>query len=85
VVISSFLVDTLPDCADEVEQTIAETAGAEVHGRHGQSLVVTIEAPTISASQEIATALQLADGVLSVQLVYANFEDDPMIQTRLRK
>jgi nitrate reductase NapD len=83
MVISSLLVDAEPGSTDEVLRSIAGIAGAEAHSVHGSSIVVSIEAPSISASYAIATELNAASGVSGVQLVYANFEDDPIIQRKL--
>jgi nitrate reductase NapD len=83
MVISSLLVDATPGNTEEVLRIIDGIAGAEAHGIHGNSIVVSIEAESIRASYAIATELHTAEGVSSVQLVYANFEDDPIIQRKL--
>jgi nitrate reductase NapD len=83
VVISSLLVEAAPQDVDRVVREINEIAGVEAHGTHGCAIVVSIEAESVRASQAIATALYAMDGVSGVQLVYANFEDDPLIQRKL--
>jgi nitrate reductase NapD len=83
MVISSLLVDALPGNTEEVLHAIDGIVGAESHGVHGNSIVVSIEAESVRASYAIATELNATDGVSSVQLVYANFEDDPVIQRKL--
>ncbi|MDR0501354.1 MAG: chaperone NapD [Coriobacteriales bacterium] len=84
VVISSVLVETKAASLKDVTTYLAQMPGVQVHSTHGTCLVVTIEAPTIDASYAIATELTAIDGVLNVQLVYANFEDDPGIKARMR-
>jgi nitrate reductase NapD len=83
VVISSLLVETLPGTTDRVAGEMGRIAGVETHGTHGCAVVVSIEAESVRASQAVAVSLCAMDGVSSVQLVYANFEDDPMIRQRL--
>ena len=56
-----------------------EHAGVEVHERKGYKLVVTIEADTVDASSDTAGSFVGIPGVLGVNLVYCNFEDDPTL------
>ena len=51
----------------------------EVHGIDGHKIVVTIEAKTVDESHSIANGLQQLTGVLNVNLIYLNFEDDRTI------
>jgi nitrate reductase NapD len=83
MVISSLLVETAPEATDRVFCEIGKIAGVEAHGTRGCAIIVSIEAESVRASQAIATALGAVEGVSGVQLVYANFEDDPLIQQRL--
>jgi nitrate reductase NapD len=83
VVISSLLVETTPEDTAYVFEAIDKIAGVETHGVHGCVIIVSIEAESVHASQAIASALCALDGVGGVQLVYANFEDDPIIQRKL--
>jgi nitrate reductase NapD len=85
VVISSLLVETTPAQTAQVAREIAQRDGVEVHSTHGTSIVVSIEAASINASYAIATALTATEGVTGVQLIYANFEDDPTIQRKLKR
>jgi nitrate reductase NapD len=85
VVISSLLVETTLAEVERVAIEVAKAPGVEVHEIHGSSIVVSIEASSINASYKIATSLTAVEGVSGVQLVYANFEDDPVIQKRLKK
>ena len=42
-------------------------------------IVITIEAPTVDESHDIANSIVPLAGVLGVDLVYLNFEDDKTI------
>jgi nitrate reductase NapD len=83
VVISSLLVETVPSETERVIVELDKIDGVETHGTHNASVIVTIEASSINASYAIATSITAMDGVANVQLVYANFEDDPLIQKQL--
>ncbi|MDR1013822.1 MAG: chaperone NapD [Coriobacteriales bacterium] len=83
MVISSLLVETLSGETGRVVGELGRIAGIETHGTHGRVVVVSLEAESVRASQAIATSLCAMDGVSGVQLVYANFEDDPVIRQRL--
>ena len=80
VVISSYLVSTFKGETDLAAENISKIAGVEVHEIHDSVLVVTIEAPTVADSTKVATEMNLSKGVVSVRLIYANFEDDPVIK-----
>jgi len=84
VVISSYLVSTVEGETDEVSATISKIAGVEVHETHGTTLVVTIEAPTIDDSTRVATEVNLSKGVISMRMIFANFEDDPVIKAHMQ-
>jgi len=84
VVISSFLVSTFKDQTDEASETISKIAGVEVHEVHDTTLVITIEAPTIDESTRVATEVNLSKGVVSMRMIYANFEDDPVIKAHMK-
>ena len=77
MVISSLVVDTLPDHTQKVSDALGDIQGVEVHEVQGRKLVVTIEAETLDESHKIASSFQNIEGVATVNLVYANFEDDP--------
>ena len=79
MVISSLVVETNPDATEKVAQALADIAGVEVHEIVDYKLVVTIEAQTTDASHSIATSFMDVPGVITVGLVYCNFEDDPTI------
>ncbi|MDR1714017.1 MAG: chaperone NapD [Coriobacteriales bacterium] len=84
MVISSLIVESHAGRTAEVRSALAGIGGVEVHSVHGNSIVVSIEAASLSISQSISAALVQIPGVAAVQLVYANFEDDPQIQAKLK-
>ena len=79
MVISSLVVETMPDRTDDVARELAQREGVEVHETNGCKLVVTIEADTVDDSHRIASDFIGVAGVTGVNLVYANFEDDPSL------
>ncbi|PNV68313.1 chaperone NapD [Enteroscipio rubneri] len=79
MVISSLVVETKPECTDKVSAELAERAGVEVHETNGYKIVVTIEAETVDDSHAIASGFIDIPGVTGINLVYANFEDDPTL------
>ena len=79
MVISSLVVETAPNYTEAVAEALPEHLGVEVHGIDGYKIVITIEAPTVDESHDIAAELALISGVLNVNLVYLNFEDDETI------
>ena len=64
---------------EEVAGELASRQGIEVHGIDGYKIVITIEAPTVDESHAIANAIVPIVGVIGVDLIYLNFEDDPTI------
>ena len=79
VVISSLVVEARPESVDEVARALAAMEGVEVHEVNGYKIVVTIEADTVDDSHDIASGFIGIEGVTGVNLVYANFEDDPSL------
>ena len=77
VVISSLVVEARPESVDEVARALA-MEGVEVHEVSGYKIVVTIEAPSTGASHEISSRFIQIPGVLNVNLVYVNFEDETL-------
>ena len=55
---------------------IAPTTWPETNGH---KIVVTIEADTVDDSHDIASGFIGIEGVTGINLVYANFEDDPTL------
>ena len=84
MVISSLVVETLPDSTSAVSQALSSIEGVEVHGLNDNQVVVTIEAETTDDSHTIASSFIKIEGVLVINLVYANFEDDPSLKGHYR-
>ena len=80
MVISSLVVDAVPGTEDAIAQSLAAIDGVEVNNREENRLVVTIEAETVDASHAVASSFIEIDGVMNINLVYANFEDDPSLR-----
>ena len=80
MVISSLVVDAVPGTEDAIAQSLAAIDGVAVHNREENRLVVTIEAETVDASHAVASSFIEIDGVMNINLVYANFEDDPSLR-----
>ena len=78
VVISSLVVEARPESVDAVARALAAMEGVEVHEVSGYKIVVTIEAPSTGASHEISSRFIQSPGVLNVNLVYVNFEDETL-------
>lgn len=77
MVISSLIVEAIPARAQTVMQRLGETSGVEVHGIQDNQIIITIEAETVDTSHEIASSLIGIEGAHNINLIYANFEDDP--------
>lgn len=77
MVISSLVVEAAPDYVDAVATVLPQVdAGVEVHETVDYKIVVTIEAASVDDSHAIASRFVKIPGVINVNLVYANFEDD---------
>ena len=80
MVISSLIVETIAEYTDAVSEEVASVDGVEIHEVvDGYKIVITIEADTVDASHDIANGLAGITGVIGVDLVYVNFEDDQTI------
>ena len=79
MVISSLIVETAPEYTEVVAAQLPTLHGVEVHGIEGYKVVITIEAPTVDESHDIANSIVPITGVIGVNLVYLNFEDDKTI------
>lgn len=79
MVISSLVIETIPQLVEQVADELARRAGVEVHEINGYKVVVTIEADTVDDSHAIASDFVGIEGVTGINLVYANFEDDPAV------
>ena len=74
MVISSLVVEVMPDCVHDAHTALVELEGVEVHSTHENRLVVTIEAETVDESHDTASSFVRIPGVYGV-----NFEDDPTL------
>ena len=79
MVISSLVVETIPEYTEAVAAKLPGLDGVEVHGVEGCKIVITIERPTVDESHDIANEISFWEGVLIVNLIYLNFEDDETI------
>lgn len=79
MVISSLVVETAPEYTEALAAKLPDFSGVEVHEVQGYKIVITIEAETVDASHETANSIALVEGVLNVNLIYLNFEDDKTI------
>ena len=80
MVISSLVVETESEATARVAAELARIEGVEVHEMTGSKVVVTIAAAPLDDSHGIASTFVAIDGVTGINLVYANFEDDPTLQ-----
>ena len=79
MVISSLVVDTMPEKTAAAAEALPQLdPGVEVHEINGYKLVVTIEAESTDASHRIASSFLQVDGVINVNLIYFNFEDETL-------
>lgn len=78
VVISSLVVEARPESVDAVCRALAAMEGVEVHEVSGYKIVITVEAPSTGASHEVSSRIVAIPGVLNVNLVYVNFEDETL-------
>ena len=79
MVISSLVVETIPEYTEAVAARLPGLDGVEVHGIEGCKIVITIERQTVDESQDTANEISFWEGVLIVNLIYLNFEDDETI------
>lgn len=79
MVISSLVVETVPDYTAAVAESLPGLTGVEVHAVEGHKIVITIEAETVDGSHAVANAISETTGVINVNLIYLNFEDDKTI------
>lgn len=79
MVISSLVVETMPERTTDIACKLERREGVEVHDIVENRVVVTIEAETTDDSHDIASDFVNIHGVIGINLVYANFEDDPSL------
>lgn len=78
-VISSLVVETAPERTQAAAEALPQRRGVEVHGIEGRNIVITIETETVDESHDVANGLMDIEGVIGVNLIYLNFEDDKTI------
>ena len=79
--ISSVIVDVRPEHIGPARDLIQQWPGIEVHAATPDSrLIVTVEADDDAASADAFARLAGVDGVMSVALVYHQFEPDPEME-----
>lgn len=80
VVISSLVVECLPEKTESITRELTRFKGVEVHSvEQGCKIVITVESETVDESYAETSKMIGIDGVTGVSLVYVNFEDDPTI------
>jgi nitrate reductase NapD len=79
MVISSLVIETFPEHTANIAKQVAKIDGVEVHDINGHKIAITIEAETVDDSHMIANSFVGIEGVVNINLIYANFEDDPTI------
>ncbi len=76
--ISSLIVDVRAECLPAIRATLDQWPGIEVQATAPQGkLIVTIETPTDAESSEMFSRISAVDGVMSVAMVYHQFEPEP--------
>jgi len=76
--ISSVIVGVRPEQIEAAQDAIRTWPGVAVHAATADSrLIVTVETDTEPASADTFARLAGVDGVMSVALVYHQFEPDP--------
>lgn len=83
MVISSLLVETLQDQAEVVAEKLAAIEGVEVHHIEDYKIIITVEAETIDDSYDITKEFVQIPGIIIVNLIYCNFEDDPTLYKKV--
>jgi nitrate reductase NapD len=80
VVISSLVVECVPEKTEAVARELPAFSGVEVHSiEQGYKIVITVESETVDDSYAETSKMIGIDGVTGVNLIYVNFEDDPTI------
>lgn len=83
MVISSIVVETVENKAEEVALKLGQIEGVEVHHIEGYKVIITVETKTIDESYELTKDFINIAGVLVTNLIYCNFEDDPTLQQQV--
>lgn len=81
MVISGLLIETIRGKANIAAKELEKKTGVEVHHiEDDYKIVITLETETADQSYKIADTFKEVDGVLTICLVYSNFEEDPFCQ-----
>lgn len=81
--ISSLIVDVRPDHLDAARAALQAWPGVEIHAQTPQGkLVVSVETDTDAQNTDTFARIGAVDGVMSVALVYHQFEPDPEPEAR---
>ncbi|MDQ0156697.1 chaperone NapD [Robertmurraya andreesenii] len=81
MVISGLYLETVPGKAFLAAEELAKKEGVEVHHiEEDYKIVITLETETADQSYKIADSFKEIDGILTICLVYSNFEEDPFCQ-----
>ncbi len=81
MVISGIYVETISGLAEQAAEQLARLNGVEIHHIHeDQKVILTLETDTVDESYHTAEKFKEIDGVLTICLVYTNFEDEPFYQ-----
>lgn len=83
MVVSSLLVETLQDKVQEVAEKLMTFEGVEVHHIEDYKIIITVEAETIDDSYDITKEFVQIPGIIIVNLIYCNFEDDPTLYKKV--
>ena len=74
--IASVLVQGWPDKLPDIESDLTRMAGVESHGASDTGkLILTLEAESDAGLVEIMDKIQVAEGVVTVSLVYHHMEE----------
>ncbi|UII54269.1 chaperone NapD [Cytobacillus spongiae] len=81
MVISGIFIESIQGLATQTAKDLEAFKGVEVHHIEDEyKIVLTLEAPSVNESYEIAEQFKQVAGVLTICLVYTNFENDPFYQ-----
>lgn len=78
MIISSAVVQAYPQNVEAVKARLEELPGVEVHGASDEGqMVVTLEHENSGDAADAFTKIQLAEGVLSANLIFNQTETEP--------
>lgn len=81
MVISGLFIETVPSRALFVAKELEKKNGVEVHHiEQDYKIIITMETDTAEQSYQLGESFKEIDGIITVCLVYSNFEEDPNCQ-----